>query len=498
MNISLYKYKNTQAYSFGDIVYHRLNVSVGDITCSDPNDMNCPYEPFEHYGFICLPTDPSQYNAGCSGLPNVDDTKSPSLYPQLWKRLRPQYSNYRRRLNQPPLFVGRCSQCAKGFFKLDGVCSKCPDNPVILLAAIICGFFSVGVVFYVLHTNDVNVAILSIGVDYFQIVAMFSRARIKWPKALKELFRLFSFFNFNVDLAAPECIAVFEYDAKWMLVEGVPLVIFFIMSIVVFTKFGWKAFKRYVLKMKSRGNKTRNLCRHASALIGLSFIMMYYLYLSLTQYTLDIFNCNPMAPPEFENGEIVTYLDATFEQCYVKGGMHERLVGWASLTLIIYTIGFPCATAFFLYKYRNEAFQDQLLRAQDIGNNRKENAQWDVRKMFGKLYYMFKPHKFYWVVVIILRKASIAFTSLWFKGNPSFQLAMALLIMFTAYAIQVLNRPYMSMVERAGVIRLAAGMFMFLYFSQYFFTMCLLTFTSFFNSLTYSTSQHQKTPNRTW
>ena len=136
--------------------------------------------------------------------------------------------------------------------------------------------------------------------------------------------------------------------------------------------------------------------------------------------------------------------------------MHARLSVLATLSLIMYTLGFPLLTALFLYKYRHEAFADQLLRAQEIGKSRKENAQWEVRKMFGKLYYMFKPNKFYWVIVIIIRKMSIAFTSLMFKNNPAFQLAMALLIMFTAYALQVMNRPYMSMVERPEVIRLAA------------------------------------------
>jgi hypothetical protein len=163
-----------------------------------------------------------------------------------------------------------------------------------------------------------------------------------------------------------------------------------------------------------------------------------------------------MTPPEFENGVMVTYLDATFEQCYVEGGMHMRLVGLAYLSMFVYTLGFPTATAVLLYMYRNEAFDDQLLRAQDIGKSRKENRNWEVRKMFGKLYYMFKPHKFYWVVIIICRKAMIAFTSLMFKKNPAFQLAMALLIMFTAYALQVLHRPYMSRVERSEVRRVAA------------------------------------------
>ena len=31
-------------YLFGDIVYHKLNASMGDETCDDPNDMGCPYE----------------------------------------------------------------------------------------------------------------------------------------------------------------------------------------------------------------------------------------------------------------------------------------------------------------------------------------------------------------------------------------------------------------------------------------------------------------------
>ena len=84
-----------------------------------------------------------------------------------------------------------------GFFKIDGECAKCPENPYLLLAAIICGFFAIGVAFYVLHTKDINVAILSIGVDYFQIVSLFSRARIAWPRAIKDLFRLFSFVPFE-------------------------------------------------------------------------------------------------------------------------------------------------------------------------------------------------------------------------------------------------------------------------------------------------------------
>merc|ERR1711871_1708850 len=123
---------------------------------------------------------------------------------------------------------------------------------------------------------------------------------------------------------------------------------------------------------------------------------------------------------------------------------------------MMYTLGYPLVTAVLLYRYRRACFNDQLLRAQDKGSTRRENRWYDTRKKFSKLYYQFKPHKFYWVVMIIVRKAMIALTSLMFKKNPSFQLSVSLLIMFTCYAMQVLNRPYMSMSERPEVIRFAA------------------------------------------
>ena len=40
---------------------------------------------------------------------------------------------------------------------------------------------AVGVVGYVLNRKSVNIAFLSIGIDYFQVLAMFSRSNVQWP-----------------------------------------------------------------------------------------------------------------------------------------------------------------------------------------------------------------------------------------------------------------------------------------------------------------------------
>jgi hypothetical protein len=66
--------------------------------------------------------------------------------------------------------------------------------------------------------------------------------------------------------------------------------------------------------------------------------------------------------------------------------------------------------------------------------------------------YHFKPGKWYWIVFIIIRKAGIVFAGLMFRVNPGFQLSLILLVLFTAYVVQVKNQPYMSTAQRKEVV----------------------------------------------
>lgn len=56
----------------------------------------------------------------------------------------------------------------------------------------------------------------------------------------------------------------------------------------------------------------------------------------------------------------------------------------------------------------------------------------------------YRPGTWYWEFIIVLRKFLIAFCSLMFRRTPSYQLAMALLVLFVAYVLQQRSRPYMS------------------------------------------------------
>lgn len=294
---------------------------------------------------------------------------------------------------------------------------------------------------YMLNRKNVNLAFVSIAVDYFQILAMFANSRVAWPAAMLELFHMLSVFNLSIDITAPECtIPDLGYVTKWLIIEALPLAalsIFAMLHVILYLK------KRII-----QGRK-KNVHRHISTMIATALVMMYLLYLYLTRTILDVFNCSPTDPPDGKQ-----YLEVVFEECGKPGGVQRTLLPLAIPAMAIYTFGFPILVAYLLHRNRYLIMQDQLLRAQDLGRSRLENPHaYDLRKRCHRLYYQFRPQFWYWMLVVIGRKFCIAFTSLMFNKNPGFQLAMALLVMFVAYALQVKFSPFMSPSDHQAVLR---------------------------------------------
>jgi len=95
---------------------------------------------------------------------------------------------------------------------------------------------------------------------------------------------------------------------------------------------------------------------------------------------------------------------------------------------------------------------DQYFRAAGFGDDRANNKYYDLRKRYGKLYYHFKPDHTYWILAIIGRKAAIAVSALLLRTNATFQVAVIVLILFIAFVLQLIHRPYLSSGERVQII----------------------------------------------
>jgi hypothetical protein len=118
---------------------------------------------------------------------------------------------------------------------------------------------------------------------------------------------------------------------------------------------------------------------------------------------------------------------------------------FALVALLLYTVTIP--VCMFLFMRRNKAAikTDQILRVQGLGDDRMSNPNYyTFRQSYSKLYYHFKPGRWYWELVIYARKAALSFTSLMFRSTPSYQLAMALLVLFAAYVLHMRALPYIT------------------------------------------------------
>lgn len=325
--------------------------------------------------------------------------------------------------------ASRCSMCTiNEYYRESGECVPCPKNVILIIIVFLLAAAAVCVGGYILNKKSVNMAFLSIGVDYFQVLAMFARAKVAWPAFLRTVFQWFSAFNLNIELCAPECtMPNISFSGKFLFIQLLPLAacaIFLLLHLV-----------KYVDKRFIKGRR-KKLHSHVAALIATGLVLFYYLYLLLTRTSLDIFNCNPTVP------------------CWQQGGLHLQLLPWAALAFVAYTLGYPALLFFLLFKNRNSIKEDQILRAKGVGQNRLSNpTAYELRKKLHKMYYHFKPDYCLWILVVIARKFLVAFTSLMFRDNASFQLAVALLVIFCCYVLQVRFSPYMSPSEFPAVVK---------------------------------------------
>lgn len=346
-----------------------------------------------------------------------------------------------------------------------------------MLIMFLLGGLCAAAVFAVISILKINVGVISIGIDYFQVLSMFGTKKIPWPNSMVVLFDYLSAFSFNLDLAAPDCVGGgVPVWAKWFMTEFIPVGMCIILAI-------WTSFKVLVLMSKlktelSREKETDNKENNKSAenvsqhnrstkiksqiieCVGSAFSMFlsifYLMYLNLTKKAMDVFNCSPGDPPD-DPAAPTLFMDMAPDQiCYTAGnwdtGLHTKLVPWAYACVLAYGLAFPVFIWFKFGNYKEIIFEDQVLFAQDRGRSPDTNPHYAFRKRYSKLYKNYKPEKWYWVIVILVKKLGLCFTALMFKRNPMFQLSVAVMILFWATTMQLNHRPFMSMIERSQIV----------------------------------------------
>merc|ERR1712166_628569 len=126
-------------------------------------------------------------------------------------------------------YAPRCSQCNPGtHFRLDGVCEPCPETPWLIPLMLVCGAIFGTAMMIMMRRLNVNTTIINIGIDYFQVVSLFARSKAQWPNDFKLVLKWFAIFQFDIDLAAPECLPFVEgwvtFERKWWVKVSIPFI----------------------------------------------------------------------------------------------------------------------------------------------------------------------------------------------------------------------------------------------------------------------------------
>jgi hypothetical protein len=241
---------------------------------------------------------------------------------------------------------------------------------------------------------------------------MLTGARVDWPSNMKMYFGWLSSMSFNVDLAAPECaMPSLSPEAKWgmqllmpvvfglgclggILVETVLYGIGSLMCGACMTRKGRKRHRRTLKEMKD-------------SYISIFNAFMYLTYVQLVKRALQVFNCNLGNPPEIPARYFMEMMPD--QECWSSKSVHLKLIPFSLVSFFAYGFGFPAFVFFKLYRNRRVVEYDQLLLALDTGNTKETNPHYGFRIKYHRLYYLFRPNRYYWVVVVLFRK--IRFTS---------------------------------------------------------------------------------------
>jgi len=198
------------------------------ITSASPR-LVCPHilpcEPKEACtgGFNCLDGYVSYYTA----FNNQQETLDPETGARVITTIKGNVCSPRHyTLPSGQCYAPRCGQCnPKTHFRLEGECAPCPEYPWLMPLILVAIALMAGLGMYYLTKKNVNLAVMSIGVDYFQVLGLFTRSRVKWPPEIKWLFQQFQWAMFDIDLTAPECAfrQFMNYENKFYVKLTLPL-----------------------------------------------------------------------------------------------------------------------------------------------------------------------------------------------------------------------------------------------------------------------------------
>ncbi|KAJ6230744.1 insulin-like growth factor binding protein [Anaeramoeba flamelloides] len=357
-------------------------------------------------------------------------------------------------------FGFKCSECIVGFYKLDSVCERCPENAnqrlffFLLLFLIILVFLLV-----IAKRATAYFGSFTISFSFFQLLVVLYQLNINWPTKINNTFKIFLPFNFNLDFLATECSFNFSYIDKWVIIQLSPFIFITLFVIIYsllvlhskivkkwnnlkfvkqfltrFPKFMYKPSKKidnkllfyfhlakyYLLSPLFQSFSKREINTNIkNTLINVYLTLLTLLYLILSQKTLEIFDC------QYDSGsdKFVFQQDQNYN-CFES--TWNTILPFAIISVILYIIGIPLLIIYLLIK------NSKML-------NEKE---FDLK--FGLLCSRYSKNFFFWEIIIMVRKLFFVICKIYLFNYAILQTVLIILVLLFALIFQFKYKPYLE------------------------------------------------------
>ena len=403
-------------------------------------------------------------------------------------------------VTKPP--YSRCASCDTGFYSRAGFCVRCPSAAWGVLIGYVAAIVVTIALAWIFAKYEVHVALVSLGIDFMQTIAMLAFSKVAWPSAVRELFYVFSASYLDIEIVAPECLeglagagADVSFKNKFFTIlwlpVGIAAALLAVHTVVV------------LVNIVMRGKQSAQKLKQMPALISCFILIASLFYMYETETLLQVFNCAPLNDPVFDavypgletdpqlyNSTLtgpereayrqsqiarlnldyawqrehgILYLQAAPEPC-LKSFAHfdfsdkstqAELLVYACIWMAVGVAGYPVAVLWWLWSNRMLVMEDQLLRAKGQGGDRISGPNTYVfRKTWSRLYYQFKPELWYWQVVIYFRKFCFLYVMLYgWNKNGGYQMVGAATVTLCFYVLHVRLAPFMGPDSYEEVLR---------------------------------------------
>ena len=336
-------------------------------------------------------------------------------------------------LNQSRL----CSRC-NASSRRDGAhkCKLCPNNEQNYALMVLGIFCVLGVFIFIAGTSiasagkqDLSESVQKILINYLQVAALARQFPLRWPEELNVLFEFQGAISTLGDhLVNPDCIVQSIDEAALMYVKqaffaSMPFII------ALFSFFFWYIYGLVIksspfFQKRIKDDDTTSKDKWVVTVGSL----LYLIYPTLISNAFKLFDCTDIGGRSYLQSDLE-------ERCYV--GRHMLMVFILGLPqLIIFVLGLPLLLFWFLLKNHDELHTKHAVLAR-----------------YGLFYDAYRKDKYYWELIIVIRKITIVLLSLLGAVvGVRRQAQLTLLVLLICIILEITAKPYKETTPRHRIL----------------------------------------------